>query len=222
MRKLCHDVRWEKENPSCLARNAHTVPCAPPPVPEPAAAQVKLLCQRSPGPLPAQSSQALRAASLLALGSLPSLGSGTTAGRQQHPSAAASGPAPPLCSTPGSEHLGEEKRKNINHSNSQKQALPTKYTARAGKKLRVIVSLELKMLQKLISNYKCFDGKRIGCCVQAVAGLFRLNGLAILLQCACTLPQYSPLETLYELLNFPIKNMAPSNSCVVPVPDACM
>lgn len=57
----------------------------------------------------AQSSQAVRAASLLALGSLPSLGSGRTAGMQQHPSAAASDPAPPLCLTQGSEHLGEEK-----------------------------------------------------------------------------------------------------------------
>lgn len=42
VRKLCHDVRWEMENPSCLARNAHTVPCGPPAVPEPAAA----LCPR--------------------------------------------------------------------------------------------------------------------------------------------------------------------------------
>lgn len=104
VRKLFHDVRWEMENPLCLARNAHAVPCGPPPVPEPAAAQVS---QRSP--VLAQSSQAVRAASLLALGSLPSLGSGTTAGMQQHPSAAASDPAPPLCLTQGSEHLGEEK-----------------------------------------------------------------------------------------------------------------
>lgn len=41
----------------------------------------------------------------------------------------------------------------------------------------------------------------------------------------CTLPQYSPPETLWELLlNFPIKNTAPShgNSRVMPVPDVCM
>lgn len=77
----------------------------------------------------------------------------------------------------------------------------TKEAVRACKKLRVIVSLELQMLQKLFSNYTCFDGRSIGCCVQAGAGLFKLNGLAIQsLQCAYTLPQYSlPSGSLFSI-----------------------
>lgn len=169
-------------------------------------------------PLLAQSSQALRATSLLALGSLPSLGSGTTAGTQQHPSAAASDPAPPLCSTQGSELLGEEKRKNINCSNSQKQVLYTNYIVRAGKKLIVIVSPELKMLQKLISNYTCFDGKSIGCCVQAVARLFKLNGLAIPLH---TAPVFTPRNTLGASSQLPNKKYC-SKPWKLTWPDVCM
>lgn len=48
---------------------------------------------------------------LLALSSLPSLGSGMTARMQQRPSVAASDPAPPLCWTQENEHLGGQKRK---------------------------------------------------------------------------------------------------------------
>lgn len=108
LRKLWHDIRWEMEDPSCLAHDVHAVPCGPPAVPEPAAAQVQGCPRGHQCPC---SLRAVRAASLLALGSLPSLGFGMTAGRQQHPSAAASDPAPPLCSTQGSEHLGGGKEK---------------------------------------------------------------------------------------------------------------
>lgn len=44
------------------------------------------------------------------------------------------------------------------------------------------------MSQKLISNYTCFTGKCIGCCVQSVAGLFKLNGLGI----PCNVPAHCP------------------------------